>query len=99
FWIWEGMIAQPGITLLTGASMVGKTTLVAMLLDRRRAGGRLLGKRVRPGPTIVVTEEDVSVWARRQRGLDFGPHVCFKNPVVGSFRRWRRLVDQLLEVH
>jgi hypothetical protein len=99
FWIWEGMIAQPGITLLTGASMVGKTTLVAMLLDRRRAGGRLLGKRVRPGTTMVITEEDVSLWARRQQRLDFGPHVCFKNPFTRTFRRCRRFVDQLLEMH
>src|SRR5205823_3925221 len=49
FWVWEGMVARAGITLLTGASMLGKTTLVAMLLDRRRAGGRLLGRRVWAG--------------------------------------------------
>ena len=87
FWVWEGMVARAGITLLTGASMLGKTTLVAMLLDRRREGGRLLGRCVWPGTTVVITEEDLSLWARRQQRLDFGPHVCFKNPDVASLRR------------
>jgi hypothetical protein len=98
YWVWEGMIAETGITLLTGASMVGKTTLVAMLLDRRRAGGQFLGKQVWPGTTVVITEEALALWARRQLRLDFGPHVCFREPDLSSLRRWRRFADELCNV-
>jgi len=98
-WIWDGFIPWPGITLLTGASMLGKSTLVGMLLDRRREGGELLGKRVRAGTTVVITEEDDSSWVRRQQGLDFGPNVCFCRPDVSTFGRWRRFFDKLVTLY
>jgi hypothetical protein len=94
-WIWEGFIPWRGITLLTGVPRLGKSTLVALLLDRRRRGGQLLGKPVLPGSTILVTEEDDSVWARRQKQLDFGPHVCFCQPDLSTLGRWRRFFDGL----
>jgi hypothetical protein len=98
-WIWEGFIPYPGVTLLTGASMVGKTTLLAMLLDRRRAGGLLLGKSVLPGTTVVISEEDISLWARRQQQLDFGPCVCFDQPELHTFCEWRRYMDGLKSLY
>jgi hypothetical protein len=97
-WIWEGFIAWQGITLLTGASKVGKSTLLGMLLDRRRAGGTLLGGRVLPGITIVISEEEIGIWARRQRRLDFGPDVCFTSADLSTYRRWRRFVNKLLDL-
>jgi hypothetical protein len=57
-WIWEGFIPAPGVTLLTGEPRLGKSTLVALLLERRRQGGQLLGQPVEAGTTVVVTEED-----------------------------------------
>jgi hypothetical protein len=71
---------------------------VALLLDRRRQGGQLLGKPVRPGATVVVSEADESFWARRQKGLDFGPHVCFCRPDLSTFGRWRRFMSDLISL-
>jgi len=99
-WVWKGLIAEGAVTLLTGAWKGGKSTLLAMLLDRRRQGGELLGRRVRPGLTVVVSEEDASHWARRQRLLDFGPQVYFCRPLatLPPRKRWRRLFDHLFEL-
>jgi hypothetical protein len=86
------------MTLLTGSWKAGKSTLVSLLLDRRRDGGQLLGRTVRPGATIVVSEEEPGMWARRQATLDFGPRVCFFcRPFAGvpSLGRWRRFVDKI----
>ena len=98
-WIWDGFIPWPGISLLTAASMLGKSTLVGMLLDRRRQGGEILGQRVRPGTTVVVWEEGDSSWARRQQRLDFGPNVFFCRPALPTLRRWRHFIDQLLNLY
>ena len=38
-WIWEGVVAEEAVTLLSAPEKVGKTTLLSLLLDRRRAGG------------------------------------------------------------
>src|SRR5262249_39088543 len=72
-WIWDGMVAQDAITLLAAPEKTGKTTLLSLLLDRRREGGQLLGRAVRPGRTILCTEENNLLWALRQPPLDFGP--------------------------
>ena len=73
YWIWEGFIPWSGVTLLTGAPRLGKSTLVSLLLERRCQGGQLLGQPVEAGTTIVVTEEDQAVWARRQERRARGP--------------------------
>src|SRR5262245_59068473 len=96
--IWDGVIFGNAITLLSAPEKTGKTTLLSLLLDRRRAGGTLLGRRVRPGRTIVCSEEATALWAVRQPPLDFGPDLEFhqpvgKNPTRG---RWRRFIDHLL---
>ncbi len=100
-WIWRTLIAEEAITLLSGAAKSGKSTLLAMLLDRRREGGLLLGEPVRPGLTVVVSEEPQSLWARRQQRFDFGPNVYFCHPLGDIPRpgRWRRFIDHLLEIH
>lgn len=43
-WLWDGMLAPGAMTLLTGSWKAGKSTLVSLLLDRRRDGGQLLGR-------------------------------------------------------
>lgn len=45
-WVWEGVLAEQAITLLSAPEKTGKTTLLSLLLDRRRAGGELLGRAV-----------------------------------------------------
>jgi hypothetical protein len=94
-WIWEGFIPWPGTTLLTGPSTVGKTTLLAMLLDRRRQGGTLLGKTVQAGSTLVLSEENIYLWAWRQKKLDFGANVCFDDLAVRDFRQLEKYLERL----
>ena len=99
-WIWDGLIAEDAITLLAAPEKTGKTTLLSLLLDRRREGGQLLGRTVRPGRTILCSEESISLWALRQPPLNFGPQLEYHHPFGDnpSPRRWRRFIDHLLDL-
>jgi hypothetical protein len=99
-WIWEGLVAEDAVTLLSAPEKTGKTTLLSLLLDRGRAGGQLLGRAVRPGRTILCSEENSVLWALRQPPLDFGPDLEFHRPLGAnpSPGRWRRFIDHLLEL-
>src|SRR5438876_1563715 len=77
YWLWDGYLAAGNVTLLTSQWKSGKTTLVSVLLARRRRGGALAGRSLAAGKTAVVTEEGPALWAQRERKLDFGPGVCF----------------------
>jgi hypothetical protein len=46
-WIWEGVVAEDAVRLLSAPEKAGKTTLLSLLLDRRRVGGQLLAFRAR----------------------------------------------------
>ena len=101
-WLWDGFLAQGNLTLLTSLWKSGKSTLIGLLLDRRRAGGQLLGRAVRPGATVVVTEESPELWAMRRRRLSFGPRVCFffrPFKEIPDLPTWRAFIDQLLQLH
>src|SRR5438309_7004809 len=76
-WIWDGLVAEEAITLLSAPEKTGKTTLLSLLLDRRREGGQLLGRTVSPGRTILCSEENDRLWVLRQPPLDFGPQLEF----------------------
>jgi hypothetical protein len=97
-WIWEGVVAERAVTLLSAPEKVGKTTLLSLLLDRRRAGGELLGRTVYPGKTVVCSEENEALWALRQPPLNFGPDLLFHAPLGGHPSRghWKRFIDDLL---
>jgi hypothetical protein len=99
-WVWEGLVAEEAVTLLWAPEKTGKTTLLSLLLDRRREGGQLLGRAVRPGRTILCSEEDNRLWALRQPPLDFGPQLEFHEPFesIPSPARWRRFIDHLLDL-
>jgi hypothetical protein len=99
-WIWDGILALGAITLLTAPEKTGKSTLLSLLLDRRRQGGSLLGRDVQAGGTLLCSEENQTIWAARQPPLDFGPELIFVEPVHtrGSRRRiWHNFVTDLCE--
>jgi hypothetical protein len=99
-WIWEGVVAEGGVTLLSAPEKIGKTTLVSLLLDRRRAGGQLLGRTVYPGQTVLCSEENWQLWSLRQPPFDFGPNLIFHRPggECPSRGRWKRFIDELFEL-
>jgi hypothetical protein len=98
-WIWDGLIAEDAVTLLSAPEKTGKTTLLSLLLDRRREGGQLLGRAVRPGRTILCSEENQVLWDLRQPPLDFGPQLEYHHPIGNpSPGRWRRFIDHLLDL-
>src|SRR3954464_10553619 len=76
-WVWHGLIAPGNLTLLTSQWKSGKTTLLSVLLGLRVAGGLLGGLAVKPGKTLVVSEEPLPLWAERARKHRFGSSVCF----------------------
>jgi hypothetical protein len=99
-WTWEGVLAHGAVTLLSAPEKIGKTTLLSLLLDRRRAGGLLLGRSVSPGKTILCSEEDDRLWALRQPPLDFGSHLIYHRPYLEypSRGKWKRFIDDVLEL-
>src|SRR5262249_38542786 len=62
--------------------------------------GRLLGRAVRPGRTVLCSEENSRLWSLRQPPLDFGPQLEFHHPLGANPTpgRWRRFIDHLLEL-
>jgi hypothetical protein len=100
-WLWHGMLARGSSTLLTGMWKSGKTTLLSLLLAQRKQGGTLAGLAVKPGKTVVVTEEGSTHWAERLRQYDFGGQVCFfPRPFLGVPRpdQWQALIGRILEL-
>jgi hypothetical protein len=98
-WIWHGIIARSNMTLLTSHGKTGKTTLLSMLLSRRTEGGTLAGLAVKPGRTLVVSEEPPEVWEERARRFDFGGKVCFiLRPflAIPTPDEWQALIDRIL---
>jgi hypothetical protein len=98
-WLWHGVIAQANTTLFTSHGKMGKTTLLSMLLSRRKEGGTLAGLAVKPGRTVVVSEEPREVWEERTRRFNFGGQVCFilrpflSIPTPGE---WQALINRIL---
>ena len=100
-WLWHGFLARGNVTLLTAMNKSGKTTLLTLLLARRRQGGTLAGLAVQPGKTVVVSEEDPALWAERARRFDFGGNVCFVSRPFLSIPRpdqWHTLLARILQL-
>src|SRR4051812_20401770 len=99
-WQWHGLLAGGNVTLLTGMHKCGKTTMLSLLLARRRHGGTLAGLAVQPGKTVVVSEEDPALWAERSRRYDFGGTVCLvARPFLTVPRpdQWQALLGRVLQ--
>lgn len=98
-WLWHGYLAPGNVTLLTSQWKSGKTTLIAVLLNRLRAWGRLAGRAVAPGKAIVISEESTMHWQLRSQKLAFGDHVCWLcQPFAGRPHphQWQALLDHIL---
>ena len=98
--LWEGLLADGNITVLTGLWKAGKTTLVSMLLSRRHAGNVLLHRLVRAGGTAIVSEESADLWRRRARQFDFGPNyslICRPFTGVPDSVQWQALLELLIQ--
>ena len=101
-WLWQGYLAPGNLTLLTSQWNSGKTTLLSVLLARRKSGGVLLGCEVKAGKTAVISEESPAHWQTRGQHLDFGDGVCFFcRPFAGKPHGddWLALVTRLAELH
>jgi len=108
-WIWQGYIAPGNVTLFTGLWKTGKTTLLALLLARRNAAcglanstPKLAGLDVKPGKTLVITEEDSSLWAQRFHRYNYTDQVyLISRPFnsIPSEEQWRSLLDQVHVMH
>jgi hypothetical protein len=101
-WLWHGYLAPGNVTLLTSQWKAGKTTLLAILLDRMRQGGELAGLPVRAGKAVVLSEESAALWTSRSEKFDFGTHVCWIcRPFRGKPRpvQWLGLIDDLAALH
>ena len=101
-WLWRGYLAPGNVTLMTSQWKAGKTTLLAILLDRMRQGGELAGLPVRAGKAVVLSEESPALWTSRSERFDFGRHVCW---ICRPFRgkptpaQWLGLIDDLVALH
>jgi hypothetical protein len=101
-WLWQGFLARGNITLLTSLWKSGKTTLISLLLSRRKQGGALAGFPVTPGKSLVVSEESPQLWGERYRRLDFGDNVyLLSQPFrsIPSSNERQDLVDMILQLH
>ncbi len=97
-WLWHGYLAPGNVTLLTSQWKSGKTTLVAVLLARLKAGGLFAGLPLRPGRAVVVSEESPGHWVGRGQKLDLDGHVWWLcRPFRGRPTReqWLALVEYL----
>jgi hypothetical protein len=94
-WIWRGFLAPGLLTLFTAQWKSGKTTLVAVLLSRLKAGGELLGLATRQARAVILSEESSILWQERQARLAFGPDIgviCKPFTRKPSFTQWNQLV-------
>src|SRR4051794_37288985 len=101
-WIWQGFISRGSTTLLTGLWKAGKTTLLSLLLGRRREGGSVAGLSVRPGKTVVISEESAALWTERARRYGFGGQAYIfpqPFPTIPRPEQWRALLARVLHLH
>jgi hypothetical protein len=101
-WLWHGYLLPGAVTLLTSQWKSGKSTLLAVLLARLKAGGTLAGLPVRAGRAVVVSEEPPQLWWDRGLSLALDGHVqWFCQPFRGkpTAEQWLDLLDQIGRMH
>ena len=101
-WLWEGILKPHNITLLTAQWKSGKTTLVSVLLSKLHGAEQFIGRPIRPGRAVVVTEESEGNWRDRLAKFDYGNQVRWLcRPFDGQPRpeQWQALVEYLSADH
>jgi hypothetical protein len=101
-WLWQGYLLPGAMTLLTSLWKSGKSTLLAVLLSRLKAGGVLAGLPVRAGRAVVVSEESPDIWWDRGRRLTLDGHVrWFCKPFQGkpTTQQWLDLLGEVGRLH
>ena len=77
----------------------GKTTLLSLLLDRRREGGQLLGRTVRPAePSSAPRKTPTCGPCASHRSISARSSSSTTHHREPSPRRWRHFIDHLLEL-
>jgi hypothetical protein len=94
-WVWDGYLAAGGVTVLTSQWKTGKTTLLTGLLQALDGGGEFLGRPVRPGPALVVSEESAGQWAERLTAMPVTAAGLLARPFRDrpTFAEWAALID------
>ena len=95
-WLWDGYLAPGKITLLTSQWKTGKTTLLTGLLRSLERGEPFLGRPVRAGKALVVSEESIEIWAERLAAMPLGPGVqLLARPFLHrpSVDEWNALIE------
>ena len=99
-WLWNGFLLPGDITLLTSRWKLGKTTLLAGLLQALGTGTPFLNRSTRPARAWIVSEESDSQWGERLRLMPLGPHVeLLARPFRGrpAMDEWNFLIDEAVE--
>ena len=99
-WLWNGFLLPGDITLLTSRWKLGKTTLLAGLLQALGTGTPFLNRPARPARAWIVSEESDSQWGERLRLMPLGPHVeLLARPFRGrpAMDEWNFLIDEAVE--
>lgn len=96
-WLWDGYLAAGSVTLFTSQWKTGKTTLLTGLLRALERGEPFLGRAVRPGHALVVSEESRAQWAERLATMPVGPNShLLPRPFRGrpTVAEWNDLIDE-----
>lgn len=97
-WVWRGLLARGGVTLLSALWKAGKSTLLAHLLRALGQGGDFLGLAVAPSKVLYVTEEPEDLWAERRDDLGITDDAHFQvKPFLAKPRydRWGEFLTHL----
>ncbi|MCE9531552.1 MAG: AAA family ATPase [Planctomycetes bacterium] len=95
-WLWHGYLCPGDVTLLTSQWKTGKTTLLAGLLRHLEQGGDFLGRPLRPGRALVVSEESRAQWSERLRSMPIAGHaelMARPFPSRPNIDEWNDLID------
>src|SRR5262249_33993170 len=86
--------------LLTSQWKSGKTTLLANVLARMKAGGALGDLPISAGKAIVVSEEPRLLWHPRHKKLDLGHVYFFCRPFAGkpTMAQWLDFLRRVAEM-
>ncbi len=98
-WVLEGMLGRGIVTMMTSLWKAGKTTFVGNVVRAMHSGQtEFIGLPLRSVPTLIITEEILSLWADRLQELPRNVPVYFASrPFLGrpSPAEWKNYIVQL----